>query len=368
MSDLINKVKLAGRELGRSVVDLNPNITEEMKGKNIKPLYFGIKDTNQIPAAMIERLRSDKRFVWLTVDKASNRGRALDTDLINPVTYRVMTGSSSGGPINIIKGITDFAIGTDGGGSVLAPAMSCQLPSMIGAGVGTLVKNSKKSTDGQLFTGSVGVIGKSIHMIKTVMECLMDERFSNDAFRKIKIVIPKKGTVICPDGRDMHEKVMYYLSKIDGYTIEEVDMTGIENRKTGMAVIEESFEKENVDLIVTCEGPVDVYGYGETIPQFFGTPGMEITKNHGKFLIRSANMCQTTALTIPVETLASGLVVIGKKGIDSAIQAIKLAEKLEKVIEMPEVWKNYFIQESQFTGLELKEINAFHHKTREDAL
>jgi Asp-tRNA(Asn)/Glu-tRNA(Gln) amidotransferase A subunit family amidase len=47
-----------------------------------------------------------------------------------------MTGSTSGSPINILKGLNDFAIGTDGDGSVLAPAMSCQLPSVIRAGLG----------------------------------------------------------------------------------------------------------------------------------------------------------------------------------------------------------------------------------------
>ncbi len=357
MSDVENKMSLAERELGRSVVYINPNISEEARNKNKNPLYFGIKDTNQISESLIEKLRSNKNFVWLTVDKASNRGRAIDTDLINPVTYRVMTGSTSGGPVNILKGIIDFAIGTDGGGSILGPALSCQLPSMIGAGLGVFVRHKKKSTDNMEYTGSIGVVGKNIQILKTVMECLTEENLTRTTTgKRLKVVVPKKGTIFCPNGEDMHEKVMFYLSKIDsgGYMIKNVDMTGIEDRKTAMKVIKESFETHGADIIVTCEGPADVYGYGETIPQFFGKQGMDLTRNHGKYLVRAANMCRATAITVPIEILASGLVIIAGKGIIPSTYAIEMAGKLEKVISMPEVWKRYFIQESHFSGLRLK--------------
>jgi hypothetical protein len=56
-------------------------------------------------------------MVFLTIDKAAHLGRAIDPDLNNPITYREMTGSTSGSPINILRGLNDFAIGTDGGGS-----------------------------------------------------------------------------------------------------------------------------------------------------------------------------------------------------------------------------------------------------------
>lgn len=353
MSEINNKVNLAKRELGRSVININPNIYEEIKSKNDNVLYFGVKDSKQIPEAIIEKLRSDNRFIWLTIDKAANRGRAIDTDLINPVTYRVMTGSSSGGPINLLKGINDFAIGTDGGGSVLAPAMSCQLPSMIGAGLDLLVKNKKKSTDGFEFTGSIGVIGKRVQTLRTVMECITNSNFSHEN-EKMKIIIPKENSVILPDGQDMHKKVIEYLSKIAGWNdmIEEMDMSGIEDRKKGINIIKQAFEEKNADLIITCEGPIDVFGYGETIPQLLGKVGKQLTKNHGKYLVKSANMCQATAITIPIEMIASGMVIIAKKGIRSASYALEIAEKLEASIQMPEIWKRYFVNEPSFTGLD----------------
>src|SRR5699024_11893306 len=107
--------------------------------------------------------------------RVSDKVRAFDPDLTNLLTYRIKTGSTSGSPINILKGINDFAIVTDGGGSVLAPAMSCKLPTIIGAGLGLHVNNEKKSTDGRIFTVSVGVIGKSITRIIDIIGVLVDE-------------------------------------------------------------------------------------------------------------------------------------------------------------------------------------------------
>ncbi|MDF1510039.1 hypothetical protein PZE06_18025 [Robertmurraya sp. DFI.2.37] len=356
MSELRNKLALAKREIGRSVVYINPKLQEESETKDQNPLFFGLKDTNQIPEPIINRLRNSPNYLWLTVDKASNRGRAIDTDLLNPLTYRAMTGSTSGGPINIVKGITDFAVGTDGGGSVLAPALSCQLSSIIGAGFGLLVKNEKKSTDGLTFTGSIGVIGKNIDTLKEVMECIVGARLEQKMNHAVKVVVPKKGTIICPDGQDMYEKVMRYLSKVqhNPYIVEELAMDAIDNREQGIKAIREAFEQKGADLIVTCEGPVDLYGYGETIPHFFAEPGQGLTRGHGKYLLRAANMCEATAVTVPIETLATGLVIIAKKGLDAGAEALELAAKLEKVIAMPEIWKRYIIEGTQFTGLDLQ--------------
>ncbi|MTW86043.1 amidase [Virgibacillus dakarensis] len=354
MSNVSNKVKLAQKELGKSVIAINPNLADEIQGKNRELLYFGIKDTNQIPEAMIRQLRNNPDFAWLTIDKASDKGRAIDTDLINPLTYRIMTGSTSGGPINILKGINDFAIGTDGGGSILAPAMSCQLPSVIGSGTGLFVKNKKLSTDQLEFTGSVGVIAKRVSVLKKVMECLRQIKLASSQRKKIRVVIPKHGSVLTADQIDMHEKVLNHLSSIDcaTYDFEEVAMTGIDNRKIGIELINQCFQDNEADMMITCEGPVDVYGYGETIPQHFGEVGRNITRNHGKFLLRAANMCKTTAITVPTSTLASGLVIIARGGIEHCEMAFDLAEKLERSIKLPEVWKRYFLEnEQEFSGL-----------------
>ncbi len=349
MPGLIDKIQLAKGEIGRSVIAVNPMIVNEIRDKNRNMLYFGIKNTSQIPENIIRRVRTHANFAWLTIDKSADKGRAIDTDLINPLTYRAMTGSTSGGPINILKGINDFVIGTDGGGSVLAPAMSCQLPSIIGAGTGLFVKNKKLSTDQYEFTGSIGVIAKRISMLKEVMECMLEQNLTPASEKRLKIVIPKKGSIIGPDQIDMHDKVMEHLASIQlsQYQIEEIDMNGIDERKTAIDVIRYCLQERQADMILTCEGPVDVYGYGETIPQHFGEAGINLTKNHGKYLIRAANMCQTTAITVPTSTLASGITIIAKSGIAHCGYAFDLAQQLEGAIHLPEVWRRYYLENDQ---------------------
>lgn len=46
----------------------------------------------------------------------------MDMQLANPLTGHSMTGSSSGTALNVFYRINDIGIGSDGGGSVLAPA------------------------------------------------------------------------------------------------------------------------------------------------------------------------------------------------------------------------------------------------------
>ncbi|WP_210467975.1 amidase family protein [Sporosarcina sp. 6E9] len=342
MSRLEKRLELAKKELRRSVIDINAEINDKTELPE-GVLFYGIKDTDQIPALFLNRLSAHKRFCWLTTDKAANKGRAIDTDLLNPLTYRVMTGSTSGGPVNILKGITDFAIGTDGGGSVLAPAISCQLPSIMAAGLGLHVKEDKTSTDGIQFMGSIGVIGKSVPLLKQITEIMLARELDTDEDEPITIAIPQKGTVMRPDGQDMHAVIMNYLNriKLKHVTIKEVDMTGIDERKRAIVTLQTCFEE--VDFVLTCEGPVDVYGYGETIPQQFGQAGRELTNDHGKYLIRAANMCKATAVTIPTTDIASALVIVAKNGLSHGAKAIHLAEKFEQVIELPEVWRRYFL-------------------------
>lgn len=342
------RLTLAKKELGRSVISINPNFWKERRKKRGNPLLFGIKDTNQIPNELITKLVKHPEFLWLTIDKAANRGRAIDTDLINPITYRLMTGSTSGGPVNIVKGLIDFAIGTDGGGSILAPAMSCQLPSMIGAGLGLVSKSSKLSTDGIKFRPSVGVIGKNFSIVRKVMEVLIDNTLDGSGeHRKVRIIIPKKGSVVCPDNEDMNEKLMRYFLRInlEEFTIDEVEMTGIDDRRRGIQIIQDQLHSQNADLIVTCEGPVDVFGYGETLPMHFGKTGKKISQDHGKYLLRSANMCKTTAISIPTENLATSILIIGRNGLEHARLAVHLASAFEQVIHLPKVWKDYYLGE-----------------------
>ena len=111
---------------------LNPygSIVQVLDGDPDK-LLVGIKNVRSIPNTLIHKLEP-AGFTLHTIDKKSQlAGRAVDTQLINPISGRYMSGSSSGTAINVFAGINDLGIGNDGGGSVLAPAISLNIISFI---------------------------------------------------------------------------------------------------------------------------------------------------------------------------------------------------------------------------------------------
>ena len=83
--------------------------------------YTGIKKTKMLPESLMTRL-SGSGFLKHTADEMAFGGRAVDTRRRNPLTGQFMTGSSSGTALNVFYGINDLGVGTDGGGSFLAPA------------------------------------------------------------------------------------------------------------------------------------------------------------------------------------------------------------------------------------------------------
>lgn len=109
----------------QSVVTVYPNVVNEQNA-----IYLGVKQTSEIVPEFIEDLKQYGIYTH-TIDKASHNGRAIDIMLKNPITNHVMTGSSSGTAINVFLGINDLGLGTDGGGSVLAPAVALNLYSVI---------------------------------------------------------------------------------------------------------------------------------------------------------------------------------------------------------------------------------------------
>ena len=102
-----DRLSVAKAALGRSVVSINPAAVEEASCKRDGYWTVGLKDTTAIPKWLIDALLSSDNHLVLTVDKMSDLGRSVDTELVNPLTYRCMTGSTSGGAINVLKGIND---------------------------------------------------------------------------------------------------------------------------------------------------------------------------------------------------------------------------------------------------------------------
>ncbi|WP_300963560.1 amidase family protein, partial [Faecalibaculum rodentium] len=114
------KTFLAMKNPAGSVQEVFVNALDRI-GEENDCQYMGVKNVRQIPADLVKKLEGNG-FALHTLDRHSHNGRAVDYNLHNPITGRPMTGSSSGTAINVFLGINDLGIGTDGGGSVLAPA------------------------------------------------------------------------------------------------------------------------------------------------------------------------------------------------------------------------------------------------------
>ena len=181
--------------------------TVDVLNKNISPVFYGVKNTKAVRKKYINNLFKHKKYIWHTIDSMADGGRAIDIGLNNPLTGKLMTGSSSATAINVLYGINDVGICSDGGGSVLAPALSLNLYSIMAKGMGLKANYSKISTDGIDFTAGIGVISYSLNLAK---DCIYDmgniqSTNLNNEISKLKIAVPCVGDIILPSGKDMRE-------------------------------------------------------------------------------------------------------------------------------------------------------------------
>lgn len=349
----LNKAMLKAKEMeGRSVVYSRKEVLEEavmtLEEDPTAPLVlFGVKNTGQISTDRVRKLQKAKGYLFHTVDKMADGGRAIDTDLLNPLTGRVMTGSSSGGCVNILRGINDVAIGTDGGGSVLAPAMSTGLYAIMAKGMGLAGDKPRLSTDGIPFVPGIGVISYDYALCRKTISILNDitEAPYEDLPRsKLRAAIPKAGSVILPDGKDMRALLDKTISGISGMVrLEEKDFCGIENRHAAIKLCKSLFD-EGIDMIVTVEGPVDLMGTGDSVLGSFGSVGAAIQNSSGKYLLKAANMVDATAVAIPTANLGMGILITGRKGTDTGKAVIALGEVISRLYAVPALFKSYFME------------------------
>ncbi|AOT70360.1 amidase family protein [Geosporobacter ferrireducens] len=349
----LNKAMLKAKDMeNKSVVYFRKEVLEEAvvtltEDPMASLVLFGVKNTVQIGPALVQRLKGIKGFLFHTVDKMSERGRAIDVDLINPLTGRVMTGSSSGSCVNILRGINDIAIGTDGGGSVLAPAMSTGLFSIMGKGLGLKGSHPRISTDNINFIPGIGVISHDYDLCKKAIGALSNMKeigCSDIQNRKARVAVPKEGSVRLPNGKDMRRQLDKVVNEISGFVeIVEKDFKHIEDRHLAISTCEELFN-EDIDMIITLEGPIDVYGTGDSVLGLFGQTGRDIQNNSGKYLLKVANMIDGTAITIPSDELGMGILIVGKKGVESGKLAIALGDRIRTLFPKPDLFERYFIE------------------------
>lgn len=319
----------------------------EFLQKDIKPYLLGVKNTNNIPKELIMFLEK-KGFLFHTIDKMSFLGRAIDTTLVNPITGGVMSGSTSGGCINILSNINDVAIGTDGGGSVVSPALSSSLYSISLKGFKIHSLKQKKSTDDISFKSAIGVISWDYNICKKIAEYILE--YYNIEYKQCD---DKKDIVIIIDKNSNYkEKTLYYdkileILKSDiRFNVTKKYIDKFSNDRNSLILQYENII-ENADIIISVEGPIDLNGIGDSIVGSFGQIGQNIQYSSNKNFVKIANMVNSTFVSVPIDMLSTGILIMGKQGILNGNAAIEIGEILSEKMELPQIFKNYFIENRQ---------------------
>lgn len=314
-------------KLRHSLAKLNPyHSVEKCVEVNDDEILVGIKNVEQIPSSLMKLLKSKDNYALHTLDAHSLGGRAVDINLKNPITGRFMTGSSSGTAINVFTYMNDLGIGSDGGGSVLAPAMALNLFGFISPLIEHefVEQYAKKSTDGILFTPSIGFMTRDHVMMMKVIEDVL-EITKGDMPTRIMVSEAYPNTapfdvikVSCPS---LHASRMELIQTLNEYL-------------------------PACDIFLSYEGPVDVIGFGDTLFGHFDemTQKQQMAANKG--FIRVANMVNATALCVPASSLGCAYVLICESKKEKIAKMLRLAEEL--AIEPDTMVHHYFSNLSMY--------------------
>ena len=317
------KTMLAMKNPLKSVDRVYPLAFDEIS--NHDGYYFGVKNSLYLTNEMEEKLNQCSYYLH-TRDQSSLGGRAIDINLKNPITGLPMTGSSSGTAINVFLGINDIGMGTDGGGSVLAPAISLNLFSVIDP---LLFQEERKkeiekvSTDGISFIPSIGLISKNLKLLR---ELYLNLRALENSNRETKILVDDEN--ICNLLKDENLEVSSFEGKYDNERLALIE--------TAKRLL------EKYDIIVSKEGPVDLNGFGDTVFGHFDDKTKKIQVAANKGFLRIANMANCFALTVPSGELSTAYVILCDSNNVSAIRkSFLIAESLYR--ENDALSERYFL-------------------------
>lgn len=255
--------------------------------------YLGVKNISPLPHGAIAAL-GRAGYALHTLDRASYGGRAVDLQLSNPITGRPMTGSSSGTAVNVRLCLNDLGLGSDGGGSVLAPAMSVNLYGFISPLICAeeMRRHTKRSTDGILFSGSLGLMARTwdeLYRGLSALPGLEDVKPDGDGGAEVwhvggQHVTDGSGTPMgsAPDRWGEREPLIAFLREV----------------------------LPKCGCLVSEEGPVDVNGMGDSIFGHFDPGTRQAQARSGKGLVRVANMAGATAACVPSGGLGTAKVFL----------------------------------------------------------
>ncbi len=250
-------------------------------------ILVGIKNIHSIPNTLMHRLEPHG-FALHTIDKKSQlAGRAVDTELINPITGHYMSGSSSGTAINVFAGINDLGIGNDGGGSVLAPAMCVNILAFLSRRIEAQRDNQghKPNTDGIIAGNSIGFMARDKELLYRAIQCATGLTAAEDY-----------GQVV--SDRE-------YLG-VRSEVWQLMDCHAPRGELT--AWLSETLKQ--CDVLMVTEGPVDLHGFGDSLFGHFDERTGAIQRQAEKGYVRVANIAQATALALPQEGLGMSTLLL----------------------------------------------------------
>ncbi|RIV18851.1 hypothetical protein D2Q93_13570 [Alicyclobacillaceae bacterium I2511] len=354
----------ARTSLSPSIVSVNDDAFEEIISQlhqypDSRITLMGVKDTIDIKAQHLSPLIKQCGWIWLTLDRATPQLIGTDTLLFHPRHGRPMAGSSSGSVFNILSGLTDVAVCTDIGGSILAPALFGQLFGFNAKGLGIESERLAFTSDGFEVNSGVGVISWSWDSVKEafatwsqISTVQLGSNLSNDNVF-LRVCIPCYGSVILPNGHDMHDEIMGRLRHMN-FPIQwiERDFTNVHIRSVAKSII--SACATEYDAVLSFEGPIDLYGLGDSSISRLGQIGQKLTEQNGRYLLRAGTLSNALGFALPSNELGSGFVVHTLGEHDLPIKVLRLCDSIVSYLRL----EDYSVQQRYST---VRDVRGYHH-------
>ena len=268
-------------------------------------ILVGIKNVKSIPNTLMHKLEKTG-FALHTIDKKSRlAGRAVDIDMINPITGHYMSGSSSGTALNVFAGINDLGIGNDGGGSVLAPAMCVNIIGFISKLIEEdRVQDLKANTDGIVATNSIGFFARNKNLMYKAIKDSIDiesgetygKVFSDKKYESIDSVIIDIKDSLLP-----RNELTDYLKDVLG----------------------------KCDVFMITEGPIDLYGFGDSLFGHFDERTKKIQEASGKGYVRVCNIADATAMCLPQKEYGTATLLMCESKPEKISRLLRASELID---------------------------------------
>lgn len=297
---------------------LNPyKSVVEVFDANADDYLVGIKNVASIPNTLMQKLEPHG-FSLHTIDKKSQlAGRAVDTELINPISGNYMSGSSSGTAINVFAGINDLGIGNDGGGSVLAPAICVNVLGFISKKIEEdRNQEAKKNTDGIVAGNSIGFMARDRKILLKAIEASTGIKQGNDI------------------------GLVYSDKKYDNIDSKVIDIMECHSERKELTKYLENILSE-CDVFIVTEGPIDIEGFGDSLFGHFDERTKKIQEKANKGYVRVANIASATALAIPQTGLGMATLLMCENKVEKIEKLLKCASLIEDVHD--ELIERYFL-------------------------